>query len=216
MWVTAYLSRKQIRQFFFPGKKLSSGITRDSGQMEDVMGKTKTRVGQIKTNDDTLRQFEKPIEKPIIFATSNEKIIPARIDESELDVVFSDSPEFMELDIEMEFSDDELTQEEDLLCYVGDEIVKSATGIQFNEMEHLIQVMQHSNASQEAERSAVDSILQLNQTELFQQLITQIEGGKQRVADILDKYKTDALNHSFAIAEDQNDDFQQFEITDFL
>jgi len=83
-------------------------------------------------------------------------------------------------------------------------------------MENLIQVMQRSSVSPDVEQNAVDAWLQLNQTELFQQLIAQIEDGKQRVSDMLDKYHINAIDMNPANTENRDNDFQQFEINDFL
>jgi len=122
----------------------------------------------------------------------------------------------LELDLELEYEDSKLTEEEALICFVGDDGMKPATGIQYDEMENLIQVMQRSSVSPDVEQNAVDAWLQLNQTELFQQLIAQIEDGKQRVSDMLDKYHINAIDMNPANTENRDNDFQQFEINDFL
>jgi len=215
-WVLLYLSRNRIKKFFLRKKKSSPASTSTSSKEEEIMGKTKTQLSQIKTNNDRQSQFEKAIEKPVIFAASNEKRSLARIDNSELDAVFSDSSELLELDLELEYEDSKLTEEEALICFVGDDGMKPATGIQYDEMENLIQVMQRSSVSPDVEQNAVDAWLQLNQTELFQQLIAQIEDGKQRVSDMLDKYHINAIDMNPANTENRDNDFQQFEINDFL
>jgi hypothetical protein len=180
------------------------------------MGKTKTQLSQVVTNDDTLSQIEKPIENATIFAASNENTRSPVVDNSELDSVFSDSPESMNLDIASEYIEEELLEEEDLNCFVDDETTQPATGIPYDEMENLIQVMQQSRSSQEAELSAVSTIQQMEQTELFQLMISQITGGKERVAEMLNKYNANSIETNAMNAESNTDDFQQFEINNFL
>jgi hypothetical protein len=183
---------------------------------DDVMGKTKTQLSQVATNDDSLGQIEKPVDIVPIFAASNEISKSARMDDCELDSAFSDSPEPMDLDIEYEYEEAELLEEEDLNCFVGDENIQSASGIQYDEMENLIQVMQENKTSPEAELSAVTTIKEMNQTELFQDMVSQIDGGKERVANMLNKYSSDSFEKKTMITKSGNVDFEKFEINNFL
>jgi len=217
VWVLLYLKRAQIRKFLFPKRKLPPTIKPVDPMNEDVMGKTKTQLSHVATNDDSLRQIEKPVEIVPTFATSNEMVKSARIDDCELDSAFSDSPELMDLDIEAEYADVELLEEvEDLDCFVDDDISEPATGIEYDEMENLIQVMQQSGSSPEAELNAVNTIQQIEQTELFQLMVTQIVGGKERVTEMLNKYNPDAPGTDSMNAESGNADFEKFEINNFL
>jgi len=217
VWVVLYLQHKRIRKFLFPKTKLPPASTPVVPTDEDVMGKTKTKLSHVATNDDSLGQIEKPVEIAPTFATSNEILNSARIDDSELDSAFSDSPEPMDLDIECEYAEVELLEEEDdLKCFVDDDISEPATGIEYDEMENLIQVMQKGKASPAAELSAVYTIQELNQTELFKLMVEQIDGGKERVTEMLNKYNTESSETKPLNAESGNVDFEKFEINNFL
>ena len=215
VWVLLYLQRHRIKRFFNPKANLPT-IPPIVPMDDDVMGKTKTQMSQVATNDDSLRQIEKPVEIATTFAMSNEISRSARIDDSELDSAFSDSPEPMDLDIECEYEEAELLEEEDLNCFVGDETIEPARGIQYDEMENLIQVIQQNSISQEVELIAVNTIQQMDQTELFQLMVSQIEGGKERVTEMLNKYNLNALETNSINAENIHTDFEKFEITNFI
>ena len=215
VWVLLYLQRHRIKRFFYPKTNLPT-IPPIYLNDDDVMGKTKTLLSQVATNDDSLRQIEKPVEIATTFALSNEISRSARIDDSELDSAFSDSPEPMNLDIECEYEENKLLKEEDLNCFVVDETIEPARGIQYDEMENLIQVIQQNSISQEAELIAVNTIQQMDQTELFQLMVTQIEGGKERVTEMLNKYNANYLGTKPMIAESAHIDFEKFEITNFI
>lgn len=215
VWVLLYLQRKRIKRFFYPKVDLPIKPPIYLND-DDVMGKTKTQLSHIATNDDSLRQIEKPVEIAITFEVSNEISKSAMLEDSELDSAFSNSPEPMDLDIECEYKEDELLEEEDLNCFIDNELTESATGIRYDEMENLIQVMQQTDISQEAELIAVNTIQQMNQTELFQLMVSQIEGGKERVTEMLNKYNPAALKIKPVIAESGNNDFEKFEINNFL
>jgi hypothetical protein len=201
----------------FPKTKLSPTIPPIEPIDDDVMGKTKTQLRQIVTNNDSLSQIEKPAEIETTFAASIEILKSARMDDNELDSAFSDSPEPMDLDIEAEYEESELLEEEEYLnCFIDNETSGPATGIPYDEMEKLIQVMQQDKASPAAELSAVNTIQQIDQTELFQLMVSQIAGGKERVSEMLDKYNANSIETKAMSAESHNADFQQFEINNFL
>ena len=138
------------------------------------------------------------------------------VENHELDSVFSDSPEPMDLNIESEYEEAELLEEEDLNCFVGNETFEPAKGIQYDELENLVQVIQQTRISQESELIAVNTIQQMDQTELFQLMVSQIDGGKERVAEMLDKYNLDASKTNSINTDYSNVDFEKFEINNFL
>jgi len=216
IWVLIYLQRKRIKKFFHPKAKLPPNVAPIYSDDDDIMGKTKTQLSHVATNDDTLSQIEKPIENATTFAASNDNTRSPVVDNNELDVVFSNTPESMYLDIEYEFNEQELMEEEDLNCFINDETSGLATGILYDEMENLVQVIKQTGSSQEAELSAVSTIQQMDQTDLFQLMVSQIAGGKERVTDMLNKYNANFNENSLYNPESQDADFNQFEINNFL
>ena len=217
VWVLIYFQRNRVRKLLFPKRKLPPANTPVEPTDDNVMGKTKTQLSHVATNDDSLRQIEKQVEIVPTFATPNEILKSARMDDNELDSAFSDSPEPMDLDIEAEYAELELPDEvEDLDCFVNDGFSEPATGIGYDEMENLIQVMQKGKSSPEVELSVVNTIQELNQTELFQLMVEQIEGGKERVTEMLNKYSPDSFETKPMITKSGNADFEKFEINNFL
>ncbi|NDP20000.1 MAG: hypothetical protein GZ091_02805 [Paludibacter sp.] len=203
VWVLLYWQRKRIKKFFNSKTELPPIISPIEPVDDDIMGKTKPRIVEL-------------IEKPIAMAVSQENSRSALVDKSELDAVFSDTPEPMDLDVEFEYNEEELLEEEELICLLDNETIELATGIHYDDMENLIQVMQQSRTSQEAELNAVNTIHEMDQTDLFQLMVSQIEGGKERVTEMLNKYKTDSVEKNSTNVESRNAGFQQFEINEFL
>ncbi|MDD5053182.1 MAG: hypothetical protein PHO27_10665 [Sulfuricurvum sp.] len=216
IWVLLYLQHQRIKKLFYPKVKLPPNITPIFADDDDIMGKTKTQLSHVVTNDDSLRQIEKPIDNATTFAESNGNTRSPVVENSELDSVFSDSPESMDLDIESEYNEDDLLEEEDLNCFVEDEITGPATGIQYDEMENLVQVMKQSGSSQEAELIAMKTFQQMEQTELFHLMVSQISGGKERVTEMLNKYNINSNETNAMNPESHDGDFQQFEINNFI
>lgn len=203
IWILLYWQRKRIKKFFYSKKELPPIITSSESIDDDIMGKTRTLINEL-------------LEKPIAMVVSDKKNRSALVDIRELDAVFSDTPEPMDLDVEFEYNEDKLLEEEELICMMDNETIELATGIHYDDMENLIQVMQQSRTSQEAEMNAVNTIQKMDQTELFQLMVSQIEGGKDRVTEMLNKYNPDSIEKNSINAESGNADFEYFEINQFL
>ena len=100
----------------------------------------------------------------------------------------------MQVDFEIEYDDEEedplIDLELEEMGLVSTEIFKSAQGLSFEEMSQAIDIIQQVNKSfnDEEERQTVQTISKMQQTALFDIMIEQLDGGRQRVADILSKY----------------------------
>lgn len=99
----------------------------------------------------------------------------------------------MQVDFEMEYDDDEelsIDLELEEIALLNNEDVKSAQGLSFEEMSQVVEVIQQKETTEEIERKAAQTISLMQQTTLFDIMIEQLDGGRQRVAEMLGKYKT--------------------------
>ena len=98
----------------------------------------------------------------------------------------------MQVDFEMEYDDDEevtIDFELEEIAMLTNEEVKSAQGLSFEEMSQAVEVIQQKEATEEIERQAAQTIALMQQTALFDIMIEQLDGGRQRVAEMLGKYE---------------------------
>ena len=103
----------------------------------------------------------------------------------------------MQVDFEMEYDDEEevsIDFELEEIAMLTNEEVKSAQGLSFEEMSLAVEVIQQKQATEEIERQAAQTISLMQQTALFDIMIEQLDGGRQRVAEMLGKYETDLVN----------------------
>ena len=117
----------------------------------------------------------------------------------------------MHVDFEMEYDDDEdlfVDLELEEIELLTNEEVKSAQGLSFEEMSQAIEVIQQKEATEEIERQAAQTINLMQQTALFDIMIEQLDGGRQRVAEMLGKYQTDLVN-------DDSENESEKELKDF-
>ena len=117
----------------------------------------------------------------------------------------------MQIDFEMEYDDEEdlfVDLELEEIALLTNEDIKSAQGLSFEEMSQAVEVIQQNEATEEIERQAAQTISLMQQTALFDIMIKQLDGGRQRVAEMLSKYQTDLVN-------DDSENKSEKEVEDF-
>ena len=125
----------------------------------------------------------------------------------EFEMVFEEHARKEELEGEkLEFDDSDIA-----LSISGEG--QSARGISFEEMAQAVRVIQQDESPEEEERKALQTLVVMQQTSLYDTVIEQINGGMVRVVEILGKY--DAV----FIAppnETSPEDLQAFDMNDYM
>lgn len=112
---------------------------------------------------------------------------------------------------EPDISPDEIEAEE-IACYMGEGEPEMAQGITLGELGQMVQVIQVKQASEAEERQAVQTICR-TETNLFHSLVEQINGGRSRVAELLQKHE---IPVPAAVPAAGNDEMAAFDMNDFL
>ena len=123
----------------------------------------------------------------------------------------------MQVDFEMEYDDDEelsIDLELEEIALLTNEDIKSAQGLSFEEMSQAVEVIQQKETTEEIERQAAQTISLMQQTALFDIMIEQLDGGRQRVADILSKYETGLVNNDSESAS--ANELEEFDLDSYL
>lgn len=163
-----------------------SKTTVKTGNGDCLVGASRYRMGQMRTNGDILGHLSKGVDNASIF-----------VPQSDETVIETPAPQAIETEFEMEFgtedvqetdvSPDEIEAEE-IACYMGDGEPEMAQGITLGELGQMVQVIQIKQASDTEERQAVQTICR-TETNLFHSLVEQINGGRSRVAELLQKHE---------------------------
>ena len=160
--------------------------TEKVGNGDCLVGASRYRMGQMRTNGDILGHLSKGVDNASIFVPqSNETVIEtpaAQAIETEFEMEFE-----TENTEETDVSADEIEAEE-IACYMGDGEPEMAQGITLGELGQMVQVIQIKQASDTEERQAVQTICR-TETNLFHSLVEQINGGRSRVAELLQKHE---------------------------
>ena len=206
--------RDSLGTWFTGGKKQpeqpESKPTVKAGNGDCLVGASRYRMGQMRTNGDILGHLSKGVDNASIF-----------VPQSDETVIETSIPQAIDSEFEMEFetenteetdvSPDEIEAEE-IACYMGGGEPEMAQGITLGELGQMVQVIQVKQASEAEERQAVQTICR-TETNLFHSLVEQINGGRSRVAELLQKHE---IPVPAIVPAARNDEMAAFDINDFL
>lgn len=206
--------RDSLGTWFTGGKKQpkqsESKPTVKTGNGDGLVGASRYRVGQMRTNGDILGHLSKGVDNASIF-----------VPQSDETVIETSIPQAIDTEFEMEFetedteepdvSPDEIEAEE-IACYMGEGEPEMAQGITLGELGQMVQVIQVKQAPEREERQAVQTICR-TETNLFHSLVEQINGGRSRVAELLQKHE---IPVSAIVPAAGSNEMADFDMNDFL
>lgn len=195
--------------------------TEKAGNGDCLVGASRYRMGQMRTNGDILGHLSKGADNASIFVPQSDEMVIETPDNELAEERNADIPQAIETEFEMEFetegvqetdvSPDEIEAEE-IACYMGDGEPEMAQGITLGELGQMVQVIQIKQASDTEERQAVQTICR-TETNLFHSLVEQINGGRSRVAALLQKHD---IPVPATVPAAGNDEMAAFDMNDFL
>ena len=200
---------------WFTGRKKQpeqpeSKPTGKAGNGDCLVGASRYRMGQMRTNGDILGHLSKGVDNASIFVPQSDETVietpAAQAIETEFEMEF-ETENVQETDV----SPDEIEAEE-IACYMGDGEPEMAQGITLGELGQMVQVIQVKQASETEERQAVQTICR-TETNLFHSLVEQINGGRLRVAELLQKHE---IPVPAIVPAAGNDEMVAFDMNDFL
>ena len=203
--------RDSLGTWFTGGKREpeqpGSKPTVKTGNGDSLVGASRYRMGQMRTNEDILGHLSKGVDNASIFVPKSDEAEEERPAPQAIDTEFEMEFETEETDISL----DEIEAEE-IACYMGDGEPEMAQGITLGELGQMIQVIQIKQASEAEERQAVQTICR-TETNLFHSLVEQINGGRSRVAELLQKHE---IPVPVTVPATGNDEVAAFDMNDFL
>lgn len=175
-----------------------------------LVGASRYRMGQMRTNGDILGHLSKGVDNASIFVPQSDEAVTE-----------TPAPQAIETEFEMEFetediqetdiSPDEIEAEE-IACYMGDGEPEMAQGITLGELGQMVQVIQVKQASDTEERQAVQTICR-TETNLFHSLVEQINGGRSQVTELLQKHE---IPVPATVPAAGSNEMAAFDMNDFL
>ena len=184
--------------------------TENAGNGDCLVGASRYRMGQMRTSGDILGHLSKGVDNASIFVPQSDETVietpAAQAIETEFEMEF-ETENVQETDV----SPDEIEAEE-IACYMGDGEPEMAQGITLGELGQMVQVIQVKQASDTEERQAVQTICR-TETNLFHSLVEQINGGRSRVAELLQKHE---IPVPAIVPAAGSNEMADFDMNDFL
>lgn len=175
----------------------------------------------MRTNGDISGHLSKGGDNASIFVPQSDETVEETPDNKQVEDENTDTLQAIETEFEMEFetenteetdvSADEIEAEE-IACYIGDGEPEMAQGITLGELAQMVQVIQIKQASETEERQAVQTICR-TETNLFHSLVEQINGGRSRVAELLQKHE---IPVPAIVPAAGSNEMADFDMNDFL
>ena len=195
-----------------------SKTTVKTGNGDSLVGASRYRMGQMRTNGDILGHLSKGVNNASIFVPQSDEAVEETPDNKQVEDENTNTLQAIETEFEMEFetedtdiSPDEIEAEE-IACYMGGGEPEMAQGVTLGELGQMVQVIQVKQASETEERQAVQTICR-TETNLFHSLVEQINGGRSRVAELLQKHE---IPVPVTVPATGNDEVAAFDMNDFL
>ena len=174
----------------------------ETGQIKtDIVGKSrfdlsasKPLTAKSKPLAATPLKFENREEKPDTFVPPNEVKPSAEVPPEELDEAFSDTPpdednEPMDIDYPLEYEPAEANEEEpedEEEEVEGTAQAALASGVQFEDLGNMIcTVNRKDEATDEQKQKAGDTLLEMRQTDMFEQVVSGKPDAKRIVTDLM-------------------------------
>ena len=206
--------RDSLGTWFTGGKREpeqpESKPTVKAGNGGCLVGASRYRMGQMRTNGDISGHLSKGGDNASIFVPQSDETVtetPAvQAIETEFEMEFE-----TENTEESDVSADEIEAEE-IACYMGEGEPEMAQGITLGELAQMVQVIQIKQASETEERQAVQTICR-TETNLFHSLVEQINGGRSRVAELLQKHE---IPVPATVPAAVSNEMADFDMNDFL
>lgn len=214
--------RDSLRTWFGKGEKQPDSPQLPKVKNTDcIVGTSRYRMGQMRTNGDISGQLSKAVDNASIFAPPTDKTVTETPDNKRKKTESTDIPQPIDTEFEMEYqaeeteepevSADEIEAEE-IACYMGNGEPEMAQGITLGELAQMVQVIQVEQATETEERQAVQTICR-TETNLLNSVVEQINGGMIRVAELLQKHE---IPVPATVPAAGNDEVSAFDMNDFL
>ena len=184
-----------------------SKTTVKTGNGDSLVGASRYWMGQMRTSGDILGHLSKGVDNASIF-----------VPQSDETVTETPAAQAIDTEFEMEFEAEETDvlpneiEAEEIACYMGDGEPEMAQGITLGELGQMVQVIQIKQASDTEERQAVQTICR-TETNLFHSLVEQINGGRSRVAELLQKHE---IPVPATVPVAGSNEMADFDMNDFL
>ena len=153
----------------------------------------------MRTNGDILGHFPQAVENDTTFA-------PDAGGENE------------ETDFEMTFeaAEEPDYEDEEIAGYMADDETGQATGVEFEKLVEAVRTVNTPNPAEADKQQAAETLRQINGTNLYDAVLSNINGELEKVAELLKRNEAAAIPTSDTQTAGTNEEYRKFDMNEFL
>ena len=164
-----------------------------------LVGESRFRSGLMRTNGDILGHFPQAVENDTTFA-------PGATGEDE------------ETDFEMTFEavEEPDYEDEEIAGYMADDETGQATGVEFEKLGEAVRTANALNPTEADRQQAAETLGQITGTNLYDTVVANINGGLEKVAELLKRNEAAAIPTIDTQPVGTNEEYRKFNMNEFL
>ena len=164
-----------------------------------LVGESRFRSGLMRTNGDILGHFPQAVENDTTFA-------PGATGEDE------------ETDFEMTFEavEEPDYEDEEIAWYMADDETGQATGVEFEKLGEAVRTANALNPTEADRQQAAETLGQITGTNLYDAVVANINGGLEKVAELLKRNEAAAIPTTDTQPVGTNEEYRKFDMNEFL
>lgn len=164
-----------------------------------LVGESHFRSGLMRTNGDILGHFPQAVENDTKFA-------PGATGEDE------------ETDFEMTFeaAEEPDYEDEEIAGYMADDETGQATGVEFEKLGEAVRTANALNPTEADRQQAAETLGQITGTNLYDAVVANINGGLEKVAELLKRNEAAAIPTTDTQPVGTNEEYRKFDMNEFL
>lgn len=159
-----------------------------------LIGESRYKGGQIKTDGDKSGQLPQTAENDTIFASQ-------AADADEIPGYENDEPDY---------------EDEEIAGYMGDDDTGRATGVSFDELGEAVRTANADTATEAEKAQAAGTLARIEGTNLYDAVVENINGGLAKVAELLGRNEAELAAAVPAGSADMGKEYEAFDMNDFL
>ena len=164
-----------------------------------LVGESRFRSGLMRTNGDILGHFPQAVQNDTKFA-------PGATGEDE------------ETDFEMTFeaAEEPDYEDEEIAGYMADDETGQATGVEFEKLGEAVRTANALNPTEADRQQAAETLGQITGTNLYDAVVANINGGLEKVAELLKRNEAAAIPTTDTQPVGTNEEYRKFDMNEFL
>ena len=202
-WYLLWRYRDSLGTWFTGGKKQpEQPESKPTGKIENsdcLVGASRYRMGQMRTNGDILGHFPQAVENDTTFAPD----AGGENEETDFEMTFEAAEE-------PDYEDEEIAE------YMADDETGQATGVEFEKLVEAVRTVNTPNPAEADKQQAAETLGQITGTNLYDAVVANINGELEKVAELLKRNEAAAIPTTDTQTAGTNEEYRKFDMNEFL